>query len=276
MIQKNKKILLIFLGLCIGIICIIICTQIIKSKYINTKLSIAILVISMDNDKNAGSQNKTTSELASRKKSWKLEKKYWKSKYKFSQSIDVFLLECNRESYTKIFKQDCNRESYTKIFKQDCVESFKPGIFQKTILAIEKLLPHKYDYYIRTNLSTFIINNKLFKYLNTLGKKNEPIYRGVYCRAYKNYHFVGGYGIILNAQAAKKLVEFGKHEKNFNDSHEADDVLIGKIMKNIGVVCKNESLDYLWNYNKDIPTNIKNINLIIKSLSSFPIITIKI
>jgi|SaaInlStandDraft_6_1057023.scaffolds.fasta_scaffold00062_7 hypothetical protein len=41
-------------------------------------------------------------------------------------------------------------------------ESYKPGIFNKTIKALE-LLYFQYDYFIRTNLSTFINLNKIEK-----------------------------------------------------------------------------------------------------------------
>lgn len=41
-------------------------------------------------------------------------------------------------------------------------ESYKPGIFNKTIKALE-LLYFQYDYFIRTNLSTFINLNKINK-----------------------------------------------------------------------------------------------------------------
>ena len=180
-------------------------------------------------------------------KRWQIEKNNWLHIYKQLNWIDVFLIECNNSI----------KENFTKIMKQNCTESFVPGIFQKTILSIERLLPRKYDYYIRTNLSTFIRYNKLYKYLDKIGIVNEPIYRGVYCT---ESNWVGGFGIILNKIAAKKLVEIGKQSKYFSNSNTPDDVLVGKIMTSIGCKCKkNEYLFYQWNYLK---TEFHNIHLI--------------
>jgi len=226
--------ILIILALCLfgSIIGIIIhFSYKIKSKYQKQKLSVAILVISISKSKDSANQR------------WQIEKNNWLHVYKYPTWADVFLLECSNI-----------KENFIRISKHQCTESFDTGIFQKTILAIEKLLPHKYNYYIRTNLSTFIIYNKLYKYLNKIGIVNEPIYRGVYCTS-----FVGGFGIILNKVAAKKLVEIGKQAKYFNKK-DCDDVLIGRIMKSIDCACKKkEILYYQWNYQKSESNNIHAI-----------------
>ena len=218
----NKSIAII-LALCVLVSVIIICVSCkIKSGYQKQKLSVAILVISISNSKNSN-------------KRWQIEKHNWLHIYKHPTWADVFLIECENI-----------KENFTKVSKYNCTESMNTGIFQKTILAIEKLLSQKYNYFIRTNLSTFIIYNRLYKYLEKIGIVNKPIYRGVYC----HNNWVAGFGIILNKVAAKKLVEIGKDPKFFNKK-ASDDVIIGQIMKSIDCAClQNEILLYQWIYSK--------------------------
>jgi len=214
----------IILALCVLVSVIIICISCkIKSGYQKQKLSVAILVISISNSKKHFN------------KRWQIEKHNWLHIYKHPTWADVFLIECENV-----------KENFVKVSKYKCTESINTGIFQKTILAIEKLLSQKYNYFIRTNLSTFIIYDRLYKYLEKIGVVNKPIYRGVYC----HNNWVGGFGIILNKVAAKKLVEIGKNPKFFN-KYAPDDVLVGKIMKSIGCTClRNELLFYQWIYSK--------------------------
>lgn len=232
----NKKILFIIcLGILAGLLIIYIlcksCGIYSPFKKINPKISVAILVISVSKSKIESNPR------------WQIEKENWLYKYKYPTWADVFLIEC-----------DTIKENFAQVSKYKCVESGTRGIFQKTILAIENLLSHKYDYYVRTNLSTFIIYDRLYKYLDNIGIVNEPIYRGVYCA---DGNWVGGFGIILNRPAAKKLVEIGKKPKFFNKK-TSDDVLVGKIMTIIDCKCvKNEILYYQWIYNKS--NNLKNI-----------------
>lgn len=79
-------------------------------------------------------------------------------------------------------------------------ESFIPGIFLKSIEAM-KQAQGKYEYILRTNLSSFFIFSKLLLLLNALPK--EKCFAGVS----QNLDFVSGAGMIMSKDVAELFVE---------------------------------------------------------------------
>lgn len=97
----------------------------------------------------------------------------------------------------------------------DCRESLRPGILMKSILAFQYILQkYKFNYVIRTNISTFWNLNKLNKLLKKLPNRN--------CVAgqIQKRKFVTGTGIILS----KDLVNFICHNKHKVRINRCDDV----------------------------------------------------
>lgn len=180
---------------------------------------------------------------------WNLEKNIWIQYFKPKKQISLELIEC-----------DDVIEPFL-VNKYQCIESFTPGIFQKTILSIQSNL-NKYDWFVRTNLSTFVIQERLQTYINFLriNTTQPTIYHGVYCHADS---WVGGWGIIMNKSAVEILVQEGLKKSNFW-AKKADDVLIGNILKKQKIYCNtpyNKSpLSYIWDYSLTIDKNISEIN----------------
>ena len=101
-------------------------------------------------------------------------------------------------------------------------EGLVPGILNKTILSMEYFLPrlHKFDYVLRTNLSSFYVIPKLLEFLTTLPKT------GVYCASGEG--FGSGCGYILSPDVVRLIVQNKK--KLFNKDGN-DDVVLGEFLK---------------------------------------------
>ena len=176
---------------------------------------------------------------------WIREKKGWIKHNK--QKSNIELIECGRKA---------NKARVPSLVKMyNCKESFKPGIFQKTILSLERNLD-RYDYYVRTNLSTFVITSKLEAFL--LKRTRKLFYEGIYCNT---DNWVNGWGIILSNDAAKVLVQEGRKRKYYIDHDIADDVLIGKILHKRGIYCRGKNLlGYSWDKKRSFEENIRVID----------------
>ena len=157
---------------------------------------------------------------------FQLEKKQWEKYMKKYRNVDCFFIECE------------NKENFETIYSK-CNESYIPGIFQKSILSLDKV-GNKYDFYIRTNLSSFFIIQNLIKKLETLPKL-RPFYSGVYCDIKS---WVGGFGIILNKKSRKILLENAFKKKYFEDTKTPDDVMIGRVLLDNNIKCEN--IDNFW------------------------------
>ena len=81
-------------------------------------------------------------------------KNIWRNYMNINKNIDCYFIEYDNIDNDFIINKN--------IIKIKGSESYIPGIFNKTIKALE-LLYHQYDYFIRTNLSTFINLNKIDK-----------------------------------------------------------------------------------------------------------------
>ena len=196
--------------LIIIIICFIYSYKRIDSFNVNIKTNkIAILIISISDPSSSFYDI------------YQIQKKIWKKYYRKDPKIDCFFIECG--------KQD--RLGANKIVV-NCRESYRPGIFQKTILSLQHL-QDQYDYFIRTNLNSFFI----FPYLHKLLAKihtndSKVIYTGDYS---DRSSWICGNSIILNKLAVKLLVTEGLKSKYFDNQEIFDDVLIGNLFSDKGI-----------------------------------------
>jgi hypothetical protein len=203
-----------------------------KKEYFENfnKIKVAVLIITL----------RGTERYENERKQWK---KYM-NKYK---NVDCYFIECD------------GTEGFNTIYSK-CKESYVPGIFQKTILSLDKV-GDNYDYYIRTNLSSFFIIQNLLNKLENISQ-DVPYYSGVYCNQSGKTHtsWVGGFGIILNKKSRKVLLDYGKKDKYFKNK-TADDVLIGDVLNDYNIKCTSidDHIWYNWNYNKEYNENLKEI-----------------
>lgn len=116
-------------------------------------------------------------------------------------------------------------------------ESYLPGIYKKTVKAIEICLQFEFDYIVRTNISTVVDCENLRDYLNntTVQYGGAQIFTltwldrscGIYDHRYKGCQYVHGTGIIFSREMAKLIVA---NKNNLNYS-VIDDVGIGLFYK---------------------------------------------
>ncbi len=107
-------------------------------------------------------------------------------------------------------------------------ESIFPGILNKTLLSLEAIGDQleKYDYFLRTNLSSFYVFPKLLQALN-----HTPKHR--FCFSFGIPHFqpmiISGAGYILSQDVVKMMLE-NKH--GLMNVREYDDVVLGYFLTN--------------------------------------------
>ena len=161
------------------------------------------------------------------------EKKIWKKYYKKNINIKCIFTEC--------------KENFT--IEENCKESYIPGIYQKSIQTLSRF--SNYDYYIRTNLSTFFIFSHLIPYVKQYYSVHQPTFGG-YCFDWG----ISGTGIIMNKAARNILVKEGLKKEYFYNRNIPDDVLISKVLleNNVQKICP--STLYGWNFNIPYSENI--------------------
>lgn len=209
----------------ITFIIIFICIMFFKGKETFTPekdLSIAIIIIS----------------APSKLHRWRYEKETWEKYEKESKkyNIDCIFTECV--------------ENFT--FRANCKESYRPGIFQKTVETLKEY--PNYDVYVRTNLSTFIIFPFLKQYImKHFQNRNRPLLGGQYLNLFQNktVDFISGTGIVFNKKARDILVSKGFSTKYYHDDVIPDDVLIGMILNKENIIYVNgkqfHPFLYSWN-----------------------------
>ena len=183
---------------------------------------VLVLVISSANQK-YNSEDGEKIEINSDNDRWEVEKEYWNdriTRYRnICKNIDWKLISCKPG------------EGGENELLLDCVESYIPGILQKTISSISQNL-ESYDFFVRTNLSTCIDCKKLVRMIN--GVNNDHlVYTGGRRLEKDGTTYISGTSIMLNKTAASLLVSrYNKNKQMYDDLYEFDDVVIGKIMKN--------------------------------------------
>ena len=254
--KKNKN---IFSYILIYLILFILTFKKISEIYENfhTDLKIGIFVISVPddhviNDKPDWESNNIDGKIYSER--FLKEKELWKKYMNLHPNFKVHFLECNRKcTKTDIFNSECI----------DCDESYLTGIYEKTYLAYQEY--NNYDIYIRTNLSTFYIFDKIYEELKKL-PKNRPIYTGAshvqprYGTKWNISNFTYSFGtlIVMNKMARNLFVDYGKA---YIGIKEADDILISKIFYDLNISHNlDPNLDiYNYEWNLSVLDNLKNL-----------------
>jgi hypothetical protein len=158
----------------------------------------------------------------------KMIKSYWIPFITFIkkhfQNVHIYLL-FGKDSY--IDDLDTIKDN---IIVSDTTENYIPGIFYKSIHAFKYLENDDYDYLIRTNMSSFIMIDRLISYLSTL--KTDRIYNGIF-----NYDEGSKFGYIIgwNICMSKDVVSYiVKHENEVDVLYEVnDDICFGSILKDM-------------------------------------------
>lgn len=129
-------------------------------------------------------------------------------------------------------------------------ESLIPGILNKTILAFQKMFPvdqKKYDYCLRSNISTVVNLSELYlrlslldpkidyggSYVHTINKLNKSV--GVDQESFIGKKFVSGTSILLSFDAMKLLLNNLDGLRTKYGDNVIDDVMIGLWMDEMGI-----------------------------------------
>ena len=171
---------------------------------------------------------------------WAEEKKVWEKYMHYGKkyNIDCVFTECE--------------ESFC--YKPKCQDSYSPGILQKTLYTLEHY--DNYDYYVRTNLSTFYIFPYLVNFIqnNFSNQNHQPMYGG-----FPFSWGVSGTGIVMNKKARTSLLNVGFNKEFFHNKKKYDDEIIGSILNKNGAVKISSNVLYFWDLGKPSSKNIKEI-----------------
>ena len=167
--------------------------------------------------------------IASRNELYDKIKKYWQQIIaKKHDNIDFYFLY-NDPSIEKEYIITGN-----DIFFQE-KETFVPGIFNKTISALNVCNYTNYDYIIRTNLSTFFYMPQLLRFLQN--SDTDKIYAPLvkYSQRY-HYTFPLGFCIIIHKSNVDKLMSnMSTIKMKYNPESFPDDVLFGIIFNELKI-----------------------------------------
>lgn len=101
--------------------------------------------------------------ISSKSEHYNQMKKIWKKYMNTHDDIQCFFIEFNDEINDDIVLDKNDNIIYVK-----GEETYIPGILDKTIKSIQYVFSNiEFDYILRTNLSSFIVLNKLYNYLLT-------------------------------------------------------------------------------------------------------------
>jgi hypothetical protein len=106
-------------------------------------------------------------------------------------------------------------------------ESLVPGVLEKTVDAMQFILKnHDFDYLVRTNLSSFWMNEYCLQnyFSERLGR--DGCYAG-YAGIHQGQLFVSGAGIIMSPDVAENIVR----HSHLLQKDLADDVAIGRLVQ---------------------------------------------
>jgi len=162
----------------------------------------------------------------------------------YSEQIKYFFIE-HKQINEEIIEE--NNNLYI-----NGIESFIPGIYQKSIKAIEYINnKYSYDYVIRTNLSTFWHIENLFNLLNMKPKTN-------FAAGYAFQGFISGTGIIMSRDVGNIVTS------NLNSSYIGDDVAISRTIESNGINLYDIT-EYKWGFLipqiDNLPSNCKYLNI---------------
>lgn len=146
-------------------------------------------------------------------------------------NIKCYFIEFNNNIDENIILDEINNIIYIK-----GKETYIPGILDKTIKSIQYIVSQniEFNYILKTNLSTFVVLDKLYNYLlnypidygGPLGTiSNFPEYKKYIDKIDKtNRFFPSGTGILMSKIVVNKLLE------NIPDYTFIDDLSIGLVL----------------------------------------------
>ena len=131
-------------------------------------------------------------------------------------------------------------------------ESFIPGIYQKSIKAIEYInSKYSYDFVIRTNLSTFWHMENLFKFLDSKPKER-------FAGGYAFQGFISGTGIIMSRDVGNMVTSTP------NSNYIGDDLAISQTIQSHGIHLYDIT-EYKWGFLipfvDNLPSNCRYVSI---------------
>ena len=150
----------------------------------------------------------------------------WKTYMKRVNNVKVYLLHCRSDLDEQMIVDDDEG-----IIFYNCEESLAPGIYLKTIHSMDYChKKYKYDYLIRTNLSSFYNIPRLLEYLDKQPKKNFAAGGSIHNISH-NVQFICGAGIIISNDLVEKMLKSALQDNAVNDIlYYPDDVLLSYLM----------------------------------------------
>jgi len=148
-------------------------------------------------------------------------KDVWRSYMNNNSEIESYFIEYNAT-------KDRIIENNTFYIKGS--ESYNPGVREKTIDSFDYFLKSgaKYDYVVRTNISSVWNFRTLLKYLSTLPQSN--VYSGI-IGYHNNIRFVSGAGFIMSPDIVQRIIDNRTMTHHINIM---DDVDIGAVLDRLG------------------------------------------
>ncbi len=144
----------------------------------------------------------------------------------------------------------------------------------KTLKAFEWVSDNvEFDYIFRTNTSSYVNVGNLEKYIQEEASEESLLYRGIlHERKYKgkksNFVYVNGAGVLMN----KKVIDLVLSQKEQWDHSEWDDVALGKLMFENGVIPSVGKRYTVVNnfYNNNIPHENYHVRCRLDQDSKYP------
>lgn len=145
-----------------------------------------------------------------------------------SNDVKIYLLYCRDDLEEEMY---IDEEESTIFYK--CEESFIPGIFLKSIHSMDYChKTFKYDYLVRTNLSSFYNIPKMLDFLNE--QPNSGFAGGVHGVSY-NISFICGAGIIMSRDVVEKVLKSALEENKTNTVCDLPDDVVLSYLINLHV-----------------------------------------
>lgn len=193
---------------------------------------------------------------------WDYERTVWKRYMHDHPLIDCFFLESHEE-------KQCAEDD---VVYTQCQDSIKNGVLIKTMTALH-LLKDNYDYFVRTNLSTFMILDRVYELAISL-PTDKIVYTGRIvhnhpfeiqdsdCKRSRGLRFIGGTSIFWNKMGVEFLLDkVYSLSQNFHTL--PDDVVIGYAFQDNGVhVFPTPRFPelFFWDNHKTFEDNVRKIN----------------
>jgi len=136
-------------------------------------------------------------------------------------------------------------------------ESLHPGILDKTVAALRHYLDRRYDFILRTNLSSLWLFDRFAQVLEDM--PSSGVYAGVNSSVRR---YVSGGGLLLSCDVARLLVD----NMHLNTTNCVDDVDIGCVLEALGVEIR--SFPQCWHSDADQPIDASHFHYYVKTVGS--------